>query len=78
MAAFIGRQAQCNAFHFDFVGYSGGASDDSFLTRTPRVAQQSTNYIWGVSALRPTKIPMCVWTQRFCQRRLKIKEEVAQ
>jgi hypothetical protein len=39
MAAFIGRQAQCNAFHFDFVGYFPARLDDSFLTGTPKVAQ---------------------------------------
>jgi len=65
MAAFIGRQAQCNAFHFDFVGYSPARSDDSFLTATPSDAQQSTHYIWGLAAIWPLNSNVRLATEPF-------------
>ena len=55
MAAFIGRQAQCNAFHFDFVGYSLHVQNDSFLTLALKRTQDSDGYLLGVRQDYTTK-----------------------
>jgi hypothetical protein len=48
MAVFRGRQACCNAFRFDIVGYFRTASNDSFLTHFESCTQESINHLLGV------------------------------
>jgi hypothetical protein len=43
-------------FAFDIVGYFPRLRSDSFMTRTPGVAKESINHMWGVFRLFDTNI----------------------
>lgn len=56
MAGFRGRQAHCNAFLFDIVGYFPRVRSDSFLTREGDATKESVDYLLGVFHLLDTNI----------------------